>query len=588
MSDTPTTDVLDRASRFGWQALATLTSLVIAWSAVRGVRSGYTPAGDNAILELRARDVFTSNHPLLGSGSSASISSGIDVNHPGPLLFDLMAIPIKLFGTNAGIALSIATLNIAVVWLIGVVLSRSLGSTVAFVGQVVTAGIAWAMGSELLYDPWQPNVLVLSFWLVLCSVWVVAAGHTAWLPLAAGFGSFAMQTHLSYLMLVPILLAFAIVRVALAARRDDESPVERLRTPVLWSGVVILVLWAQPLVEQLFGSGQGNISRIVIAGTGGGDATTVENTTTGLSLGLRLLGSVLALPPFWGRPGFDDSIPTSTFASTADGPEIVLQGPVASLPVALLGLAVLAVMVGAAWWMVRRQGRDDLVAGFETFLVALAVATVTLIITPVDILGLSPHKLRWLWMVGAFVTLLLALAALTLVTGRNRRIGLGGLGAVGLLAVAFTFPTYAAASGPMDARITFDAVESLRNQVAEYVQEHPDATDRVVFDSGGIGFAEPYTSPVLAELAEQGVDFVVPEPSFPRQVGEGRRADGDPTRPTIFLRVGEDATFAPGAERIAFHDGERTNWSVNDITDRAVAVFISFPPETGAEAEVDR
>jgi hypothetical protein len=569
----------------GWKVITALTSLVIAFSAIRGVASGYQPAGDNSLLELRSRDVFTEHHPLLGTGSSASVSAGIDLNHPGPMLFDLMAIPIKLFGSSAGIAFAIAAVNIVAVCLVGLVVARTAGSATALVTQMVTAGIAWSMGSELLYDPWQPNVLVLSFWLVLCSVWAVAAGHTVWLPLAVGFGSFAIQTHLSYLLLIPILLAFALVRAA------RHVGFEQLRRPLIRSGVVIGVLWAQPLVEQIFGEGQGNISRVVVAGTGGGDGAAVESTTTGLSLGLRILSSVVALPPWWTRSGYDDSIPTSTFRSTPDGPEIVVDG-LASLPVALLGLAVLAGVVGVAWWSARRSDDANLVAGFQTFAVAAAVATVTAVITPVDILGLSPHKLRWLWVVAAFSTLLVTLAALRLMRERHRGTGLGVVATLGVAAVLGTVPTYVSASGPMASRITYDAIGELRDQTSRYLDEHPD--QRVIFDADGIGFAEPYTSPIIAELGEHGIDFVVPDKSFPRQVGEGRRLDDDPTRPTIYVRVGAEALEQPGATRIAFHDGERTNWTPNEITDRVVGVFIKFPQnapslapatETGSDVE---
>jgi hypothetical protein len=573
--------------RHGWKVLTALTSLVIAFSAIRGVASGYQPAGDNSLLELRSRDVFTEHHPLLGTGSSASVSAGIDLNHPGPMLFDLMAIPIKLFGSSAGIAFAIAAVNIVAVCLVGLVVARCAGPSTALVTQVVTAGIAWSMGSELLYDPWQPNVLVLSFWLVLCTTWVIAAGHTIWLPLAVGFGSFAMQTHLSYLLLIPILLVFAVGR---AFRTHGWS---ELRTPLIRAGVVIAVLWAQPLAEQIFGAGQGNISRVVIAGFGGGGERVdggppVESTTTGLALGLRILGAVVALPPWWTRSGYDDSIPSSTFRSTPDGPEIVVEG-LPSLTVALTGLLVLLTVVATAWWWARRSSNTMLSVGFQTFAVVAAVATVTAIITPVDILGLSPHKLRWLWVVAAFSTLLIVLAAISALGERRDRIGLSAVGALGVVAVLFTVPTYVSASGPMASRIAYAAVGELRDQVSAYLDEHPDETERVIFDADGIGFAEPYTSPIIAELGEQGIDFVVPDPSFPRQVGEGRRLDDDPTRPTIFVRVGAEALEQPGATRIAFHDGELTNWTPNDITDRAVGVFISFPTEvtTGTESTTD-
>ena len=83
------------ASRYGAPA---------AWLIVAGVHDGrhrvlddprlargFEPIGDNALIELRAWDVFTSDRPLLGTWSSASVATGLDLNHPGPLLFDYFA-----------------------------------------------------------------------------------------------------------------------------------------------------------------------------------------------------------------------------------------------------------------------------------------------------------------------------------------------------------------------------------------------------------------------------------------------------------------------------------------------------------------
>jgi hypothetical protein len=585
VSDTecPTTGGEDPApdtskERVRWEWLTAAISLVIAWSAIRGIAQGYTPIADNALLELRSRDVLTSNHPLLGTGSSASVSAGIDVNHPGPLLFDLMAIPIRLFGSGAGVALSIAAFHIVTIWLVGFVIARSAGNRVAIITQVVTAGLVWSMGSELLYDPWQPNVLVLPFWLFLCCIWSVSSGHVVWLPLAVGYGSFAMQTHLSYVFIVPALLAFAVGRVAWQRRSETEQRFDLLRRPLGYSALVIVVLWAQPLWEQAFGSGRGNLTRLFIAGTGG-EGEPGPSVTTGLSLGARLLASVIALPPWWGRYGYDDAIPPSRFGEDPDGNLTVVVDGLPSLLMSAIGLLIVAALIGGTWWLAWRRGAATLTAGFQTLGLLLFLAVGTVVITPIDVLGLSPHKLRWLWVVAAFASLLIVLSILEVLGEARRRAWITGLFAIGIVALIATLPTHANQSGPVAFRSTNAAIDQLRDDVADYLASD-DAPEKFVFDADGIGFGEPYTSPIIAELAEQSVDFVVPDPSFPRQVGEGRRADGDPTRAVMFVRVGEESTSQPGAVRVAFHDGEMTNFSLSAITDRAVAVFVREPDET--------
>jgi hypothetical protein len=53
----------------------------------------------------------------------------------------------------------------------------------------------------------------------------------------------------------------------------------------------------------------------------------------------------------------------------------------------------------------------------------------------------------------------------------------------------------------------------------------------------------------------------------------------------VFVRAGEAAAIVPpGAERIAFHDGDRSPFTLDDVTDRAVAVFLVRSP-AAAETE---
>jgi hypothetical protein len=349
------------------------------------------------------------------------------------------------------------------------------------------------------------------------------------------------------------------------------------------------VLWAQPLWEQFFGPGRGNISRVVIAGTtGGDDFAPSPNASTGLSVGVRILGAVLALPPWWGRQGFDSSIPGSTWIENASGRTLSAPGLV-PLWAAVLGLVVLVVLVALGWRRVVRAGSSQLHAGFQTLAVATAVAAVTVVITPIDVLGLSPHKVRWLWVVGAFATYLLVMAVLVGLAAATRRRALAGVAGVGVLALVLAVPTYVNESGPVQFRETYDSISDLRRQLDAYL-EGSDAPRAVNFDAGGIAFAEPYTVPVMAELLANGVDVAVTDATLARQLGPERFLDptsDEAERPVVFVRAGADAATLPaGTERIAFHDGDRSPFSLDNVTDRAVAVFVVRDPvlfSTGAD-----
>jgi hypothetical protein len=82
---------------------------------------------------------------------------------------------------------------------------------------------------------------------------------------------------------------------------------------------------------------------------------------------------------------------------------------------------------------------------------------------------------------------------------------------------------------------------------------------------------------VIAELLAGGVDVVVDSPTMGRQLGNRRRAGVDDAElPVMFVRVGVEALQElPGARRIAFHDGEHSPYSVTDVRDIAVGVFLA-------------
>ncbi len=482
----------------------------------------------------------------------------------------------RLFGGAVGIALAIAALNIAMVWAVGFVASRTGGPTAAIVAQVITAGLVWTLGSELLYDPWQPNVLVLPFWLLLCTVWAVIDDDVVLLPLAVAVGSFCMETHLGYLFLVPILLAFALGVVVVRRRGGGTGRFRDLRAPLRNSVIVGLVLWAQPLWEQFFSAGQGNLGRLLTAGTGG-SGSGAEKSATGLSVGLRLFSSVVAQAPWWLRPGFDTSVPSSTWIDTPDGR--VLSAPdLTGLGPALVALVLFVAVVALGWGAARRSGHVAIERGYWLLALCSGVAMVTLIVTPIDVLGLTPHKIRYLWVIGAFATYLLVLSILSVLRADARRGAVAGLAVIGLIAAAATIPVHANAAGPVYFRTTYDSIADIRSQVSDYFARDPNAPEAVRFDAGGLGFAEPYTAPVMAQLVESGVDFVVDDVPLSRQLGPRRLATDEDrsNRPVVFVRAGAEALEElPGVRRIAFHDGDRTPFSLNNVNDRAVAVFIS-------------
>ena len=214
-------------------AALVLVALPIVVAAVRAVIDGWIPIGDDALVAIRARDVLTVDHPLLGTWTSASIDAGVDMNHPGPLLFDALAAPVRVFGGHAGVALGVMAVNVVAAWTVVVVAWRRAGRIGAVVGAATVAYLLWTMGSELLFDPWNPHVLIVPCLALLACAWSIGCGGWRALPVFVAIGSFCVQTHLGYVYLVPGLLVVAVV-VGVVLRRTvpvADGPPAAARCP---------------------------------------------------------------------------------------------------------------------------------------------------------------------------------------------------------------------------------------------------------------------------------------------------------------------------------------------------------------------
>jgi hypothetical protein len=524
-------------------ALLALVNAPIAVATVRALARGWLPVGDNGILLVRARDVGTSHHPLLGSWTSASMVVGEQVNNPGPLYFDALAPTVRLLGPWVGLAVGVMLVNMAAASLAVVAARRISGAGSMVAVGLVLIGLQYAMGSELLFDVWQPNALLLPCLAFLVVATVLAAGDVTMAPWVVGVGSLLVQTHMSYGVVVAAAGIAALGAVAWHWRRATRSMAEtggvtesrRWRRPAAWSALVLVLAWCQPVVEQLTGEGEGNLSRIVDASRGG-DAITV-----GWSRALRLIAEIIVGGPWVTRTGFDHAVPRVA-------PDAPLPG-IASLftAVVVLGAIGAALLVGGVW--AARRGRHGVAVMNGMAGVALVAAYLALATAPVNAIGLAVHQMRWVWPVGAFVTAawLTTLASLLRDDVLRRRVLAVGVVAVAVVA-AVTLPTHASqAPGPLD---DIDAMGRGRDLVAQLGSLEGRGT--ILYDPTVLVFAEPYSGLVFAEMQDRGIPFVFDDEVFIRQFGQSRRNDGTPEL-RMWEAVGASAATVPqGAERVAY------------------------------------
>jgi uncharacterized membrane protein YhaH (DUF805 family) len=319
--------------------------------------------------------------------------------------------------------------------------------------------------------------------------------------------------------------------------------------------VVLLLCWAQPLLQQFWGAGPGNIGQILGSPGGQGDPV-------GPRLGTRLMGRVVADPPFFLRPSFHDGW-LSSKAFVAD--PVAADAPLLVTALASLGL-VLAVLVGLA--LVARRRRDRaVVLLLATAVLAILVAEVSAVEVPLGYFGVPLHLFRWMWVVSAFATLAVVVALVRLLPRGAIGAATAVLTVVAVGLSVANLPT--SDQGTIAPEGSIEAVKDLDGQLGRL--EGSDQTYLV--DLPPFRFNDPYGAAVMAELQQRGIPFVV-EDGMDRQVGSFRRLRRGNADAALRLVVGDEALHpGAGVDRVAFHDplGARGRRRLEEASD-AVAL----------------
>ncbi|TFH16956.1 MAG: hypothetical protein E4H05_06665, partial [Acidimicrobiales bacterium] len=379
-------------------AIVIVAVLPIVSAVVRSLRRHWFPIGDNALLYLRAVDVFTEHHPLLGSWTSASLSVGENMNNPGAL-YDLLMAPFALtLAPGPGAAIGVGVLNIASIVGISIAGRHIGGWRMQRWMLLAAAALAWSMGSEMLFDIWQAHALLLPFLLFLVLIVGCTAGRRACIPWTAFVGSVLIQTHISYAYVLGALFV-----AALGVAWWTHRPVERA---AVWQGMtsrtagitaaVLVLCWIQPLYEQFFGEGRGNLTRLA-SNAGGGDVT------LGLTDATKITGAIIALPPWWMRSGYSTTVPITQVTPTADGYRLVLTG-VPGVAISILALVAVVSLLVALTIAAHRRGLLAATCAGALCAVSVPITVVALSKLTIGTVGFSSHHVRWVWPLSVFIT----------------------------------------------------------------------------------------------------------------------------------------------------------------------------------------
>jgi len=227
---------------------------VVLWHGVPDI----TNAGDGALLEMSTRSLF-SRGILLGPYSRFLFF------HPGPLYF-LLRYPFYMLMGQRNSSFLIVTTLISMVSLFGgwYIVRKLTNKPTALIFSAVFALFLLRTDKVLWLSEWNPHIILFPLILFTVVMAAVSSRKFKYLYLGVLAGSFVAQTHIGG---IPVL-AFSLVAVLFfviypwIVTSDRKRPEPGYLKHLLVSFVLLLLLWAPPIYEEITAETQGNMSKI--------------------------------------------------------------------------------------------------------------------------------------------------------------------------------------------------------------------------------------------------------------------------------------------------------------------------------------
>jgi hypothetical protein len=328
-------------------AAGMLAALPVILSTIHSLAIGWAPVGDDAVIAARSYDVLTSHSPLVGQYSAASAVLGEASHSPGPLLYWLLALPAR-FGP-AAMVVTMGALNAASLFGAVAIARRRGGDVLMVIAAATLAVMSTSLVGHTYSDVWNPAAGLLPFTLLIFLAWTIGCGDVRLLPVAGLVASFAVQSHLTFLL--PTLGLLLVAGAGLLAAKIRPT-----RRTLIVTAVTVLVCWSGPLLDEIVHR-PGNLeilARTAFSGT----------PTAGLESGIRAATHTVGVPPWW------LSIPAGASDRIADIAKPADAGSIISAAAILAMLAALFVL------SIKRRRRDVTLAAAQALVMSIAIALV--------------------------------------------------------------------------------------------------------------------------------------------------------------------------------------------------------------------
>jgi hypothetical protein len=371
-------------------------ALPVVVAVIQALQDRWVPLADNGVIVLRSWDVLTDQSPLVGQFSTAKQEAVGDVYSPGPLLYWLLALPVRLLGPD-GVPLAMGALNVASI--MGTVALARRRAGIAFM--LVTAAalaLTWrSLPPDLLFTPFNPTAPLIPCTLLIFLAWSLACGELRLLPVTALVASFVMQAHLAYVVPAVAMLTVAAAGLVIAKRRGELSPPSGGRRWALAALLVLAVSWSAPLIDEVVHE-PGNLTMLR-------RTFSADRATLGSDAAWHAIVQAFGVPPWWLESRADNASRFTDIAVSPSRPSILAFLAL----VGLLGLALLN------WRRVTEASAAVLGLVLVAALAAVAAATPTERVITVG------YTMLWGSPAGMFAWLAAGLGLLGLLAGARRR-----------------------------------------------------------------------------------------------------------------------------------------------------------------------
>jgi hypothetical protein len=235
-------------------------ALVIGGILIAGRLIHLTPdfdeKGDGAALSLYTLQALRTR-VLVGPYSQ------YDWNHPGPLLFYVLAPLYYVSGYHEmSLRWTALTINVASIAAMILLARRHATKWLAPAIALTAFVFIWRVGGDFAFSAWNPHIIVLPLGLLVCVCSAIATGTISLLPLAAFLASLIAQSNVAGVPAASVVFLAGVIGALYRWRQLPAADRTRGISTFNKTAWLMALLWFGPLADEVVRHPWGNLGQV--------------------------------------------------------------------------------------------------------------------------------------------------------------------------------------------------------------------------------------------------------------------------------------------------------------------------------------